>query len=81
MSCAVIQLAASSGLVTNIIEADATKDFPPALGTILVNLPDGVNVEANWTWDSVAGFIAPPNQPAPIEPAPVTSGRLATPAP
>ena len=63
MPCAVIQLTASAGTVTNIIQADAAKDYPPQIGAILVNLPDGVNVESGWTWDSVNGFVAPPAPP------------------
>lgn len=69
MPAAVIKLTASSGAVTGIIVADATRDYPPEIGSILVNVPDGMGVSQDWTWDSVNGFTPPPTQPSTLSPS------------
>lgn len=48
----------TAGTVTNVIVADADKDYP-SLGSVLVNVPDGVAADTGYTWDSINGFQEP----------------------
>lgn len=56
MRAAVIKLSAVTGTITNVIVADADKDYPPDKTSILVNLPDDHPAGQGWTWDSESGF-------------------------
>jgi hypothetical protein len=56
MRTAVIDL--STGLVVNVIVANATVDIPHD-GYRFVDIPDLELVDINWTWSEQSGFINP----------------------
>lgn len=47
----------TSGIVTNVIVAEASSDYPP-LGSILIDVPDDTPVQAGYTWDNINGFVS-----------------------
>jgi hypothetical protein len=55
-NCAVVDTATTQ--VTNVIVADPDVDQPYP-GTILVAIPDGVNVSTSCTWTQATGFLCP----------------------
>lgn len=78
-----VKLSAVSGTVTNVIVADAKKDFAPDKYSILVSVPDDHPADVGWTWDEINGFtpaelVAKPL--AAIDTAPLSAAIVKGPA-
>lgn len=75
MKAVLVKLSAVTGTVTNVIVADANRDFPPDKTSILVNVPDDHPVGQGWTWDSQNGFthVDVAEKLEPIDAAPLKS--------